>query len=424
MEQMSGSAGLFASSEIISVRGESMLAYPKGRHQSLRSMPFAATVCVPVWNEGAVLGRALASLVAQTFRDFAIIIVDNASSDSSHRMACEFADQHPHVVVYQAAQPMGRSALWSRCLDLSFGDFTKLLEAPDYLLPVFMACAIEMMRSDPETALLRCSAAVLREGQLIETPAFAGPRSMTGPSALVHALTSSSFVGPPSAHLMRKSAIDLRALRYRSDLAFAAAMELALQLFVSGDFCYINEPLMVFDEGVQRAFNQCGARTSFRDECEARLSVLRKGNLPLPPRTLIRTLNRMAMLFEEYSPRAEDEGQEPELERDYAASVTELSSLLQKAVHNLPASKGGANAEVATLLAAAERESKARRFPEAEAQLRQILAVAPCHSVALGDLGRVRFARADIDGARKYFLSALAVDPELELWPAEIEAIR
>jgi hypothetical protein len=57
------------------------------------------------------------------------------------------------------------------------------------------------------------------------------------------------------------------------------------------------------------------------------------------------------MLFEEYSPRAEDEGQEPELERDYAASVSELSSLLLQAVHTQSATTDTANGDVATLLA-------------------------------------------------------------------------
>jgi len=422
METPNDWSSVVTASEIISVRGASVLSYPKGRHQSLRSMPFAATVCVPVSNEAAVVERALSSLVAQTFRDFAIVIVDNASSDHSHRLACRFADQHPNVVVYQCGQPTGRSTLWSLCLDLSFGEFTKILEAPDYLLASFMAVAVQAMREDPETSLLRTGASVLREGQLIETPSFSASRSMTGPSALVHALTSGPFVGHPSAQLLRKSALDVRGLRFRSDLGDGAATELALQLFVAGDFAYVNEPLIVFDEGVPRTFNQCGARTSFREECEARLSVLRSGSLPLPARTLIRTLHRMAALFEEFCPRAEDEGQEAEIERDYAAAVAEVSTLLARVVHAVSA-VDESQSEVARLLVTAERESKARRYKEAESQLRQILAVSPCHSVALGDLGRVCFARADLDAARKYFLSALAVDPELELWPSELEAI-
>jgi hypothetical protein len=422
MKKLRDAPSELASSEIVLVRGASVLAYPKGRHQSLRSMPFAATVCVPVSNESGVVERALSSLMTQTFRDFAIVIVDNASSDHSHRLARHFADQHPHVVVYQTGQPLGRSSLWSLCLDLSFGEFTKILEAADYLMASFMDVAVNAMRLDPETSLLRTGTSVLREGQLIEKPCFAGSRSMTGPSALVHALTSGPFVGHPSSHLMRKSALDVRGLRFRNDLSAGATTELALQLFVAGDFAYVNDPLTVFDEDEPRTFNQCGARASFREECEARLSVLRSGSLPVTSRTLIRTLQRIAVLFEEFCPRAEDEGQEAEIERDYASVICEVSTLLARVVHAAPAADDS-KSQIARLLVAAERESKARRYTEAESQLRQVLAVEPCHSVALGDLGRVCFARDDLESARKYFLSALAVDPELELWPAELEAI-
>lgn len=403
------------------VGDDPLLAYPKGRHQALRALPFKATVCVPVWNEAVVLDRALASLVAQSWRDFAIVIVDNASSDHSHKLACDFADRHENAIVYQCAQSLGRSSLWSRCLDLAFGECTKLLEACDYLMPAFMGMAVAALQADPETSLVRVGTAALREGQLTADPVFSGSRAMTGPSALVHALTAGNLVGPPSAHLMRRSALQVQRLRYRSDLSFGAAMELALRLFVAGDFAYVQDPLVVFDEDVERTFNQCGARGCFRDECEARLSVLRDGGLLLPSRTVIRTINRIASLFEQYGPRAEEEGQGPEIERDYAAALTDLSSLLQRAVHTAPNAVD--RGEVGRLLEVAEREARAQHYVQAEARLREVLAVSPCDPVALGDLGRVCFAKSDLQGARKYFLSALALDPALELWPAEVRVL-
>lgn len=410
-------------SEIVAARGESLLAYPRGRHAALRALPFRATVCVPLWNEEPVVERALASLTNQSTHDFAIIIVDNASSDRSHALACAFADHHENAIVYQLGQARGRSTLWSLCLDLAFGAYTKLLEASDYLMPSFLATTMAELDADPDVVLVRSGMAVLREGQLVESPVFAPPRAMTGPSALVHALTTSNFVGPPSTHLIRRGALEARGTRFRSDLSFSAAFELALRLFAVGDFAYVQEPLLVFDEGVQRTFNQCGARCCFRDECEARLSVLRDETLPLPSRTLIRTLSRVSALFEKYAERAEDEGQAAELERDYAAAMTELSALLQRAVHETDRAASSATSEVQRLLATAEREARACHYEVAEAQLRQVLAVRPCHPVALGDLGRLRFARRDLEGARKYFLSALALDPALELAPSEAEAV-
>lgn len=408
-----------ASSEIVQIAGESLLAYPAGRHEALRASPLAATVLVPVWNEAPVLPRALASLASQTWRDFAILIVDNASTDQSHAVARRFVGAHDKAIVYHRGHGTGRSSLWNVCLDLAFGAFTKLLEAPDVLAPGFMAAAVEMLEGDRDLSLVRTGASLLREGRRVEAPAFSASRTMTGPGALVQALTTANCLGPPSSQMMRRHTLEVRKLRYRSDLQLGAAMELGLQLLVTGDFGYVHDPLVAIDEDSPRPTNQCGARVGFRDECEARLSVLRDARLPLPARTLIRTLNHLATLFETYVVRAEEEGQEAELERDYAAAVTELSALLQRSVHAPPAAAGARQTEVARLLAAAGSSLRTRHFEPAARQLQQLLSISPCHAVALGELGRVCLACADLDGARKYFLSALALDPTIDLWPLE-----
>ncbi|MCG5055566.1 MAG: glycosyltransferase family 2 protein [Myxococcales bacterium] len=411
-----------ASSEIVEIAGESLLAYPAGRHETLRALPLAATVLLPVWNEAPVLPRALSSLAAQTWRDFAILIVDNASTDQSHAVARRFVDAHDNAVVYHRGHGTGRSSLWNVCLDLAFGAYTKLLEAPDVLAPGFMGASVEALESDRDLSLVRTGVSLLREGRRVEAPAFSASRTMTGPGALVQALTTTNLLGPPSGQLMRRHTLEVRGLRYRSDLQRGAATELGLQLLVTGDFGYVHEPLVIIDEDSPRPANQCGARVCFRDECEARLSVLRDARLPLPSRTLIRTLNHLATLFETYAGRAEEEGQDAEIERDYAAAVTELSALLQRSVHAPPTVAGARQAEVARLLAAAESSFRARHFEPAARQLRQLLAVSPCHAVALVELGRVCLACADLDGARKYFLSALALDPTIDLWPLEARA--
>lgn len=50
------------------------------------------SLIIPVFNEESVLGRCLASLESQTFRDFEIIIVDNNSTDRSAEIAKKYTD--------------------------------------------------------------------------------------------------------------------------------------------------------------------------------------------------------------------------------------------------------------------------------------------------------------------------------------------
>ena len=50
------------------------------------------TIGVPVFNAERLLERSLANLAAQSFRDFRVIVLDNASTDRTGSIAQKFAE--------------------------------------------------------------------------------------------------------------------------------------------------------------------------------------------------------------------------------------------------------------------------------------------------------------------------------------------
>jgi glycosyltransferase involved in cell wall biosynthesis len=50
---------------------------------------------MPVYNGEQFLTKALDSLLGQTFKDFELIISDNASSDATERICKSYADRDP-----------------------------------------------------------------------------------------------------------------------------------------------------------------------------------------------------------------------------------------------------------------------------------------------------------------------------------------
>jgi cellulose synthase/poly-beta-1,6-N-acetylglucosamine synthase-like glycosyltransferase len=64
--------------------------------------PPRVTIAVPVYNGERYLARTLDALLAQTFRDFELIITDNASTDRTAEIAQEYARREPRIRYFRA----------------------------------------------------------------------------------------------------------------------------------------------------------------------------------------------------------------------------------------------------------------------------------------------------------------------------------
>ncbi|MCI7792946.1 glycosyltransferase, partial [bacterium] len=63
------------------------------------------SVIVPVYQVEADLPQCIDSILAQTFRDFELILVDDGSPDESGRFCDEWAETHPNArVIHQQNQ--------------------------------------------------------------------------------------------------------------------------------------------------------------------------------------------------------------------------------------------------------------------------------------------------------------------------------
>ncbi|MBY0423473.1 MAG: glycosyltransferase, partial [Parvularculaceae bacterium] len=94
-------------------------------------MPRISVVIVN-FNAGARLGRCLACLEAQTFRDFEVIVVDNASSDGSleHARASRLG-----VRVVEAGANLGFAAANNRAAEIAASEWLAFLNPDAYAEP-------------------------------------------------------------------------------------------------------------------------------------------------------------------------------------------------------------------------------------------------------------------------------------------------
>ena len=93
------------------------------------------SVIVPTYNRQPLLPRAIDSVVAQTFGDWEIVLVDDGSTDSTREMADRYSHQLGDRFVYIPQPNRGASAARNRGIDVCRGRFVAFLDSDDEFLP-------------------------------------------------------------------------------------------------------------------------------------------------------------------------------------------------------------------------------------------------------------------------------------------------
>ena len=98
----------------------------------------AVSVVMPAYNVAPYIGTSIASVCAQTFADWELLIVDDGSIDDTAAIAERFARADPRVRVLRQANG-GISAARNAALRQAAGEFIAILDSDDLWLPGFLA---------------------------------------------------------------------------------------------------------------------------------------------------------------------------------------------------------------------------------------------------------------------------------------------
>lgn len=110
------------------------------------------SVLLPVCNGAATLARALASIRAQTWTDWELIVVDDGSIDATPDLLAEIAHVEPRLRVLTQAHG-GIVAALQAGLAVARGEFIARMDADDEAFPERLAAQVELLRAGEGGAL-------------------------------------------------------------------------------------------------------------------------------------------------------------------------------------------------------------------------------------------------------------------------------
>ena len=99
------------------------------------------SVIIPVYNVENYLHRCLDSLLAQTFADFEVILVDDGSKDSSGSICDTYAQRDPRFVVFHQ-ENQGQAVARNFALDWMFqnsdSEYVSFIDSDDWVHPKYL----------------------------------------------------------------------------------------------------------------------------------------------------------------------------------------------------------------------------------------------------------------------------------------------
>ena len=107
------------------------------------------SVVIPCYNQAHFLGEAIESVLAQTYRHFEIIVIDDGSPDNTVEVAARYPD-----VRYIRQENQGLSGARNTGIRESQGKFLVFLDADDRLLPGALQAGINCLHVHPECAFV------------------------------------------------------------------------------------------------------------------------------------------------------------------------------------------------------------------------------------------------------------------------------
>ena len=188
------------------------------------------TVLLPVFNGEPYLQDAIASVLAQTYRDFELLIVDDGSTDRSPEIAARFAAADGRVRICRR-EHRGLVDALNFGIEAARGEYIARADADDVNLPHRLKTQVELLDATPDVTACGTWVTILDGGAVWHLP--------TDPAALHAALLFAIPMFHPTVMVRRRWLVQ-SGLRY--DPAFAHAEDYDLWERGAANARYANVP--------------------------------------------------------------------------------------------------------------------------------------------------------------------------------------
>ena len=199
------------------------------------------SIILSVFNGRPFVAQAVKSILGQSFSEFELIIIDDASTDGSQTDLADFAKQDSRIKLLCNSENLGLTRSLNHGIEEARGQFIARQDADDVSLPERLEKQVAAMEASPDLALLGTGICEIdgrgKKGSILLQPSLTSiiKRKMLFDNAFFH-----------SSVMWRKDAFDSQGLIYDANLRYSQDYDLfsrAIWLVKSSN---LPEPLLLF----------------------------------------------------------------------------------------------------------------------------------------------------------------------------------
>jgi glycosyltransferase involved in cell wall biosynthesis len=223
----------------------------------------AVSVCVPTYNGGEPLRRAIESVLTQTWSDFELVVIDDCSTDRTADIVRGFDDRRLRYV--RNSRNLGPQGNWNRCLEEARGRYFKLLPHDDVLHPECLGRQLQVLEADVDErlAFVFCSRYVIGpKDQVLTRRGYPGAKegAISARDVIADCVRrGTNLLGEPGALLMRKALVE-RVGPFDASNPYVIDLDYWFRLLAHGDAYYLDVELASFRVWPQSWSVEIGAR--------------------------------------------------------------------------------------------------------------------------------------------------------------------
>lgn len=123
----------------------------------------AVSVLVPNYNHARFLGQRLTSIFNQTYEDFELIFLDDASSDDSVDVFRRYSNHNNVRAILNDRNSGSAFRQWNKGIQAANGRYIWIAESDDAAEPHFLETLVPILESNPQVGIAYCNSTITDE---------------------------------------------------------------------------------------------------------------------------------------------------------------------------------------------------------------------------------------------------------------------